>query len=381
MTYSELAPDREQANRLAIQVVGGGCSESRSPNTVASYCSSMRYWFAWYQLRFGGEMMFPVSEKTIVQFIADHAALPAATRDAIANAGVEVSTTERADAAREGPLPSHLDQMLVDAGFKAGPGLLTLGTLTARLAALSSVHQSMDSKNPCSHVDVRNLMAAVRQQYAKHGVAANHVRAFTQEAFEAMLATCDDSPIGKRDRALLLFALEGGGRRRSEVASATMENLRRVAPENYVYLLFERSTGRQVVSEKPLTGRTALALNAWLEIRGIAGGPLFPSIRKNGKCSMKELRPDSVGRTVKKRCQKAGLPNEYSAHSLRSGFVAEAGRRKMSIDAAMELSGHRDFVTFARHYFRDEENLVVIDLMADADRDETRGPLARGAKT
>ena len=40
-----------------------------------------------------------------------------------------------------------------------------------------------------------------------------------------MLATCTDGLIGVRDRALLLFAFASGGRRRSEVASAVMENL------------------------------------------------------------------------------------------------------------------------------------------------------------
>ena len=40
-----------------------------------------------------------------------------------------------------------------------------------------------------------------------------------------MLAACTDGLIGVRDRALLLFAFASGGRRRSEVASAVMENL------------------------------------------------------------------------------------------------------------------------------------------------------------
>jgi integrase len=42
---------------------------------------------------------------------------------------------------------------------------------------------------------------------------------------EAMLGTCDDSPAGIRDWALLLFAFGSGGRRRSEVAAARVEDL------------------------------------------------------------------------------------------------------------------------------------------------------------
>jgi integrase len=42
---------------------------------------------------------------------------------------------------------------------------------------------------------------------------------------EALLATCDDTLAGVRDRALLLFGLGSGGRRRSEVAAARVEDL------------------------------------------------------------------------------------------------------------------------------------------------------------
>ncbi|BEP38471.1 site-specific integrase (plasmid) [Variovorax sp. V59] len=369
MTYSAPTPDREQINRLTSKVVGDGLSQFHSRNTVASYCSAMRYWFAWYQLRFGGEMKFPVSVLVVVQFIVDHAALPAPMRRAIAFARDEACATDGTAAAREtkGPLPNPIDELLVNAGFKAELGSFTLSTLIARLAALSSVHQSLNSENPCKHVRVRELMGEVRQEYAKHGVAEHGLTAFTQETFNAVLATCDDSPTGRRDRALLLFAWEGGGRRRSEVASATMENLCRVGPQHYVYFLPGPKTTRQVASEKPLTGDAAVALDAWLEIRGLAEGPLFRSIRRNGRCSSRGLNPEAIRRIVKDRCRRAGLPNEYSAHSLRSGFVAEAGRRNIGLNAAMDLSGHKHFMEFARHYYQNEHALggVVIDLMTD----------------
>ena len=45
---------------------------------------------------------------------------------------------------------------------------------------------------------------------------------------EAMLATCDDSLEGLRDRALLCFGFASGGRRRSEIAAADLRDLRRI---------------------------------------------------------------------------------------------------------------------------------------------------------
>ena len=54
-------------------------------------------------------------------------------------------------------------------------------------------------------------------------------------------STCDDSLRGLRDRALLLFAWSSGGRRRSEVVGATVENTRKVG-EDYLYLLSHSKT-------------------------------------------------------------------------------------------------------------------------------------------
>jgi hypothetical protein len=45
---------------------------------------------------------------------------------------------------------------------------------------------------------------------------------------EAMLATCEVSLEGLRDRALLLFAWASGGPKRSKVASARVEQLTKV---------------------------------------------------------------------------------------------------------------------------------------------------------
>src|SRR3546814_4130339 len=57
-----------------------------------------------------------------------------------------------------------------------------------------------------------------------------------------MLATCDDSLEGLRDRALLSFAFASGGRRRSEVAAANMRDLRRISDKGYIYRLEHSKT-------------------------------------------------------------------------------------------------------------------------------------------
>jgi integrase len=73
-----------------------------------------------------------------------------------------------------------------------------------------------------------SIPSRTRRAYAQRGARPRKQRALTKDPLQALLATCDETLRGQRDRALLLFAWATGGRRRPEVAAATMENLRRV---------------------------------------------------------------------------------------------------------------------------------------------------------
>ena len=181
-----------------------------------------------------------------------------------------------------------------------------------------------------------------------------------------MLATCDETLRGKRDRALLLFAWATGGRRRSEVAGATLENLRRVDARSssvaYVYTLTHSKTNQSGQDRpedvKPLAGTAALAMQAWLaelNQRGIKEGALFRRIRKGGHLG-EPLAPAAVRDIVKERCALAGVEGEFSAHSLRAGFVTEAGKQAMSLPETMAMTGHHSVAT-VMGYFRAESSL------------------------
>jgi integrase len=45
------------------------------------------------------------------------------------------------------------------------------------------------------------------------------------------------------------------------------------------------------------------------------------------------------------------LEGDFSAHSLRSGFMTEAGRQNVPLAEAMALTGHRSVQT-ALHYYQ-----------------------------
>ena len=308
--------------------------EGESKNTQASYRSALRYWAAWYGWRYGGQIQLPLSVPCVLQFIVDHA---------------ERTTSQGLIC----ELPTVIDQALVDAGYKGKLGALAHNTLVHRIAVLSKAHQMRELKNPCRDGQVRELLSRTRKAYAKRGVLPVKKEALTKDPLELMLATCDDSLRGRRDRALLLFAWSSGGRRRSEVASANMAFLKAVLG-GYVYTLHNSKTNQTGAdlpeNVKPLLGPGAAALTAWLEKAGITEGPIFRRVLKGGNLGP-ALSGASVRDIVKARCVLAGVKGDFSAHSLRAGFVTEAGRQNVPLADTMAMTGHRS-VHAVLGYFR-----------------------------
>jgi hypothetical protein len=64
-----------------------------------------------------------------------------------------------------------------------------------------------------------------------------------------------------------------------------------------------------------------------------------------GEVSGEALDAPAVRLIVKKRCELAGVHGSFSAHSLRSGFMTEAGRNWGALAEAMAFSVHRDVRT------------------------------------
>ncbi|MCI3208168.1 integrase [Pandoraea capi] len=338
------ADAREAAQALA--------REGDSVNTRQSYQSAMRYWMGWYRLRYGEALVAPLPPAAIVQFVVDHAQ----------RQGKHGLTTE---------MPEALDAALVSQGLKARLGPPALATLLHRISVIAKLHTSRDLPNPCAEPAVRELLAKTRRAYAKRGVRTAKKDALTREPLRALLATCDDSLRGKRDRALLLFAWASGGRRRSEVVRATCENVRRSGPEHYVYTLTWSKTNQQGAdlpeNEKPVTGVAAAALTDWLSASGIETGPIFRRVRRGGHLG-EPLSEAAVRDIVRDRCALAGLEGDFSAHSLRAGFVTEAALAQVPLAETMTMTGHTSVATVIGYFRRaDMQRSRAADLMGRDD--------------
>ncbi|MFG5775920.1 site-specific integrase [Comamonas sp. J-3] len=330
--------------------------EAESPNTTASYQGALRYWAAWYWLRFGQAIALPVSASAALQFVADHGA-------------------RKGEAGLVHELPAEIDAQLVQLGFKGKPGALAHSTLVHRIAVLSKAHSRNALPNPCQSPEVREALSHLRKAYAKRGQLVQKKAALTRAPLEQLLATCDGSLKGLRDRALLLFAWSSGGRRRSEVAEARIEWLQELGEEQFLYDLRLSKTNQSGLDRpenlKPVVGVAGAALAQWLQAAGITQGPIFRRIYKNGRVGDAALTALSVNNIVKERCALAGIDGNFSAHSLRSGFVTEAGRQNMALADTMAMTGHQSAATVLG-YFRAEAPLANKAARLLDDEEETK---------
>jgi integrase len=308
--------------------------EAASANTTRSYTSALRYWAAWYRGRFGRALTIPVPEAAVVQFIVDHLA-------------------RRGKAGLIWELPPAFDHQLVAAGFKQRLGALKLSTVIHRVAVLSAVHQLKKAVNPSESVAVRHLLSRARRAAIKRGERPKKKTAITRTELGTLIATCDDSLEGIRDRALLYFAFASGGRRRSEVADADFADLTVIGPNEYVYRL-ERSKTQQAgptaksSPDKPVVGVAGAALAAWLARSGLREGRIFRRLWKTRIGP--GLSPAAVAAIVQRRVALAELEGDFAGHSLRSGFITEGARQGVALPALMAMTEHTSIASVLGYF-------------------------------
>ncbi|KOQ65815.1 integrase [Stenotrophomonas maltophilia] len=310
-----------QAATAADQILAA----ARSANTTRSYRTALRYWAGWYQGRYGQPLRLPLPAATVVQFIVDHVA-----RDTAEGVRWE--------------LPAALDQALVAARLKSRPGPWRLATLTHRVSVLSKVHQLQHLANPIDSAEVRQLLASARRTAHKRGERPRKKVAITRVELHALLATCGPDLAGVRDRALLYFGFATGGRRRSEVAAATLAHLRALPEGGFVYHLDQGKTLQDGPKaggspDKPLLGAAATALQAWLDAAKLIEGALFRRVW--GDRVGPGLSDRAIALIIQRRAALAGLDGDFGGHSLRSGFITEGARQGVALPALMAMTDHR----------------------------------------
>lgn len=253
------------------------------------------------------------------------------------------------------PFPAAPDRVAAYLAACADRGL-SVSTIGLRVAAIRWMHETRGVESPTGSQAVITTLAGIRRRL---GVAQLRKAPATSDRVKRMVSRIvGDDVKSKRDRALLLvgFALAA---RRSELVALRIEDLEE-SPDGLLVKIRRSKAdqeGRGAVLGIPFgierESCPVLALRAWLEAAGIVEGLVFRGVDRHGRVNG-SLTGHSVARIVKSYAEAAGLDGDFSAHSLRAGFITSAAEKGVQPARIMDHSRHKSFEVL-RGYIRRTE--------------------------
>ena len=224
-------------------------------------------------------------------------------------------------------------------------------TIRRRLAAIGKLHRFNDLPWNPAHGAIQGPLLGVLRT---HGRPVQKAAALTLPQLRQLLATCDASARGRRDRALLLFGF-AGALRRSELVALRVEDVA-VVPGGLRLRLNRGKTdptgqGAEIGLPRGRAAETCpvRAFEAWQAVARRKAGPLFRRISTGDAIGATARHPDAVRRILAHRVALAGLTVDgvarLSAHALRVGFITAAYDKGVRDEDIMRHTRHRDLRT------------------------------------
>jgi site-specific recombinase XerD len=237
-----------------------------------------------------------------------------------------------------------------------------MSTIKRRLVSIGVIHKLkgyyIDTKHPTI---IENLMGIKRRkgskQSGKKPLLINDLKYIIN-----VIDKEESKEIKKfRNRTIILIGFAGGFRR-NEIVSLDFDDLDFVSEGLKINIKRSKTDqfGEGSIKGIPYFENSqycpVVSLQKWIKISKINSGSLFRKFVKGSSLSENRLTDQTVALLIKKYLELAGINNQnYSGHSLRSGFAtsaAEAGAEERSI---MAMTGHKS-TEMVRRYIR-EANL------------------------
>ncbi len=236
-------------------------------------------------------------------------------------------------------------------------------SINQALSAIARLHEDKGLDNPRDGAAVRRVCKGIRRV---HGTAPkNKKAAILRDDLATAVGSLPDSPIGRRDRAILLLGF-ACALRREELSELDTGDLA-FTPKGMTVAIKSSKTdaeGKGEVLGVPREAeQTISAVRLWR--KGLLDGPLFPRFSLGGERIGSRISPQGVGRVVVRALERAGLipdiprknpggpprRRSHGAHSLRAGFITQARLDGKTLDEIMTQSRHES-VAVARGYIR-----------------------------
>ncbi len=214
------------------------------------------------------------------------------------------------------PLPAREETLCGYIEHLAATGK-SRSTVHVALAALAKAHAAVEYDLPSS--------ARLRALVKSHPETRR--RAVTLEGLRAMVATCTDNRLGRRDRALLLLVHHALALPRRHVCRLNIEHCERVAEG---YRVSPPGRPAFILPPDADAGLCAVrALDHWLAVRCGATrteGPLFVSLPGCGVRLGQRIGPSDVYRVTQRRAKAAKADAMQASQGQREDMIEEGGR-------------------------------------------------------
>ena len=345
---------RLSGDAIVSEAIGGGLSPAYKDlletvmragtpeETRRAIASDLRYITAWKLVALGSDLVFPEPEAVVAQFVLDHS--------------VDIDLLDAAAA------PRVTAEALIRLEVRRIRSMPRSSTVDRRLASWRRIHVLKGCKGPFESPALREIIRRARgAARSRHGAQAKKSKnPVTQEILDQLIAHRGPGVYGLRDAALLETAWASGGRRRSEMASLEVRDLdrRRFARDGVIMINLRQDKSHQTTPPPPLIlrGRAARTLDMWLRVSGLKSGLVFRALTRPDKLGWARIKDEGVsGRAIarifKRALRRAGLPQDYaSPHGIRSGFITDAARAGISIEAVMRVTLHSSRDQVAAYY-------------------------------
>ncbi|MBF2755051.1 MAG: site-specific integrase [Gammaproteobacteria bacterium AqS3] len=237
-----------------------------------------------------------------------------------------------------------------------------MGTIVLYRSAINHKHVHSGFASPVADPEITQ---ALRGLMRVRGTASRQVKALREHQIEKMLQACADTPIGRRDAAILAIGF-AAALRRSEICNLRVEDIEIMEttheePSTKMFLCIRQSKtdqegrGQKIAVPQGKRIQPIQRLREWLQISGIQSGYMFQTMKRGGKLRGKPLHHSDIPRLVKHYAELIGLDPQFIAgHSLRAGFVTSAAAHNARLDKIMEITRHRNPTTVLK-YIRDAD--------------------------
>jgi site-specific recombinase XerD len=256
-------------------------------------------------------------------------------------------------------LPASPETVAAFLAAQADAGLAR-ATIGRRLAAIAYVHRICGQVAPADQPNgilVETTMRGIRRD--QRGNPSARKQAACGDVLRDMLRAIEgDSIRSVRDRALLAIGM-GGALRRSELVGIDLAHLTRTPKGLEIHLPSSKTDqeGKGALVVIPDRDRIAPVklLDRWLEAASIDEGPVFLKLTPQGRLTARRMSDRGVAIVVQQRAAAAGYdPRLFGGHSLRAGFLTEAGRQGANVFRMKDHSRHRS-LEMVSEYVRSQD--------------------------